>query len=468
MPEKTPRVKEKKELLQSPKGMRDILGDEYYRYQGLFEKAQEIAVYYGFKPIETPALEKEDLFARGVGESTDIVEKEIYTLKTKGGSKLAMRPEGTAPIMRAYLEHGMHTWPQPVMLYYGGPFFRHERPQRGRARQFMQFGFEILGSAKSIADAIIIRTMMDVLEEVGFKDLSIDINSIGDSECRPAYIRTLTAYYKKHIDELCAHCKKRLKDNPLRLLDCKNKGCEPLKEDAPEALNHLCAGCKQHFKEVLEYLDMMDIPYTINNSLVRGLDYYTRTVFEIIETIVPEEEVQKEVPHEDPDTENAETAGDKKNGKEPEKEPEAVPLTIAAGGRYDNLAKMLGGKKPVSAVGGAIGMDRIIGRPELKSLSPRIMKKPKIYFIQLGFEAKLKSLSVIEILRKARIPIAQSLNKDGLAAQLATAERMKVPYTIIFGQKEAMEGTVIVRNMNNRSQDTVPIDRLPEYLKKIK
>jgi len=422
-----------------------------------------------FKPIETPILEKEELFVRGVGESTDIVEKEIYTLRTKGGDKLAMRPEGTAPVMRAYIEQGMQNLPQPVMLYYSGPFFRHERPQRGRSRQFMQFGFEILGSDKSIADAIIIRTMMDVLEEVGFKDLSIDINSIGDSECRPAYIRVLTTYYKKHIEELCVHCKKRLKDNPLRLLDCKEKGCEALKEEAPESLNHLCNGCKHHFKEVLEYLDTMNIPYSVNNSLVRGLDYYTRTVFEIIENIAPIEvmEQAEEIAASPEGTELEETPK-KEVAAEVPREPEMTALTIAAGGRYDNLAKSLGSKKPISAVGGAIGMDRLVTRPELKSLSPRIIKKPKIYFIQLGFEAKLKSLSIIEILRKAKIPIAQSLNKDGLAAQLSTAERLNVPYTIIFGQKEAMEGTVIVRNMSNRSQDTVLIEKLPEYLKKIK
>lgn len=468
MSEKPTTGKEKKSTLQSLKGMRDISGDEYYRYQGLFEKAQEIAVYYGFKPIETPLLEKEELFVRSVGESTDIVEKEIYTLRTKGGDKLALRPEGTAPIMRAYIEQGMQNLPQPVMLYYSGPFFRHERPQRGRSRQFMQFGFEILGSPKSIADAIIIRTMMDVLEEVGFKDLSIDINSIGDSECRPAYIRALTAYYRKHIDKLCVHCKKRLKDNPLRLLDCKDKGCEVLKEEAPESLNHLCGGCKQHFKEVLEYLDTMGIPYSVKNSLVRGLDYYTRTVFEIIESIAPTEEPIKEATPNMEDEKEGDVKEKEKEVSEESNESGVTLLTIAAGGRYDNLAKSLGSKKPVPAVGGAIGMDRLVMRPELKSLSPRIIKKPKIYFIQLGFEAKLKSLSVIELLRKAKIPIAQSLNKDSLATQLSTAERLNVPYTIIFGQKEAMEGTVIVRNMENRSQDTISIEKLPEYLKKIK
>jgi len=434
----------KKESLQTPKGMRDILGNEYYRFQGFFEKAQEIAVYYGFRPIKTPTLEKEDLFARGVGEYTDIVEKEMYTLKTKGGDKLVLRPEGTAAIMRAYIEHGMQSLPQPVMLYYYEPMFRHENPQRGRFREHYQFGLEILGTAKSVADATVIRTMVDTLEEVGFKDLSIDINSIGCSECRPAYVRALVAYYKKNAGGLCVHCKKRLKENPLRLLDCKDEKCAVLKEEAPNSLSHLCAGCKQHFTEVLEYLDSMSIPYTINSNLVRGLDYYTRTVFEILEHL-PE----------------------KKEGAGDEDTP-ASRLTIAAGGRYDNLSKALGSRKPVPAVGGAMGVDRIIGLEGLKVPNPRVIKKPKVYFIQLGFEAKLKSLSIIESLRKAHIPIAQSLSKDSLGSQLANAEKMGVPYAIIFGQKEAMDGTVIVRNMENRSQDTVKLEALADYLKKIK
>jgi histidyl-tRNA synthetase len=436
--------KTNKNILQAPKGMRDVFGDEYYKRQGFFEKAQEIAVYYGFKPIETPILEQESLFLRGVGENTDIVEKEMYSLKTKGGDKLVMRPEGTSAVMRAYIEHGMHTLPQPVMLYYEGPFFRHEKPQRGRFRQHRQFGLEILGTEKSIADAMIIRTMVDILEEIGFKNIVIDINSIGDNECRGEYKKILVAYYKKHIEELCIHCKTRIRTNPLRLLDCKNTKCIQLKEKAPDSIGHLCGGCKKHFKEVLEYLDSMEIEYRINNSLVRGIDYYTRTVFEIIENPKSVESTNKE---------------DREPGQ---------PITVASGGRYDNLSKTIGGKKIVPAVGGGMGIDRILMMEDVKFINPRIIKKPKIYFIQLGFEAKLKSLSIIEILRKANIPISQSLSKDSLSAQLATAEKMKIPYAIIFGQKEVLDGTVILRNMNNRSQDTVKIEELTTFIKKMK
>lgn len=399
-------------------------------------------MYYGFQPIRTTTLEREEIFTRGVGENTDIIEKEMYNLKTKGGDKLVLRPEGTAPVMRAYMEHGMHTWPQPVMFYYFEPMFRHENPQQGRFREHNQFGLEMIGTKKSIADAVIIRTMVDILEEVGFSNLVIEINSIGDSESRPAFIRALTAYYKKQAKNLCPHCKDRLKKNPLRLLDCKDERCVALKEHAPDPLSYLSADSKKHFKEVLEYLGSMDIPFRINNSLVRGLDYYTHTVFEVISE--PE------------DTEETE-GGDKPKS-----------LTIAGGGRYDNLSKHLGSKKSIPGVGGSIGVERLLALPNLNSVTPRIIKKPKVYFIQLGFEAKLKSLTIIEMLRKARIPIAQSLSKDSLSAQLSAAEKAQVKYAIIFGQKEAMEGNVIVRNMETRSQDPVPLNELPEYLKKIK
>lgn len=419
--------------------MRDIQNEEYYKYQGLFEKAQEVAIYYGFKPIELPILEKEDVFTSGIGVSTDVIDKEMYVLKTKGGDHLAMRPEGTAGVMRAYIEHGMQSLPQPVMLYYYGPFFRHDKPQRGRFREFRQFGLEILGAPQSVADAIIIRTISTILEESGFKDLSVTINSIGDKECRPRYVKELRAYYKKYDDKLCDHCKNRIKENPLRLLDCKDERCTPLKDGAPDSVAYLCNDCKTHFKEVLEYLEEMHIPYTIDKTLVRGFDYYTRTVFEFLQ-----------------------------NFSEVEGEEGKLPLSVASGGRYDYLGKTLGSKKDVSAVGASIGVDRVILSVKHKPLTPRIIKKPKIFFIQLGFEAKLKSLAIIEILRKAHIPITQSLSKDGLSAQLGNAEALEVPYSIIFGQKEALEGTVIVRNMQNRSQDTVPIEKLPEYLKELK
>ena len=266
----------------SPKGMRDIMNEEYYGFQGFFEKAQEVAVYYGFKPIETPIMEHEEIFTSSIGVGTDIVDKEMYTLKTKGGDHLALRPEHTAPLMRAYIEHGMQTMPQPVMFYQYGPIFRHDKPQRGRYRQFWQFDLDSLGSDKSIMDALVIKAGMSILEDAGAENLSININSIGDKECRSGFVRELTNYYRKHINQLPGVDRERLKTNPLRILDSKEEKTKELNVGAPDSISFLCASCKKHFKEVLEYLEEMNIPYSINKTLVRGVSYYTRTVFEII------------------------------------------------------------------------------------------------------------------------------------------------------------------------------------------
>lgn len=430
----TKNTKTKKEPLQSVKGMRDISGTQYYHFQGFFEKAQEVAMYYGFKPIDTPILEHTDVFTSSIGVGTDIVDKEMYTLKTKGGDQLALRPEHTAALMRSYIENGMQALPQPQLFYNYGPIFRHDNPQKGRYRQFFQFDMDAIGSEKSILDALVIRTAWTILQESGATDLSIDINSIGDSTCRAKYIKELVSYYKKHSDQLPNVDKQRLAVNPLRILDSKEEKTIKLNENAPDSLAYLCPECKKHFKEVLEYLEEMGIPYTINKCLVRGLSYYTRTVFEVM---IPDES---------------------NNGK---------LTTIASGGRYDYLAKSLGSKRDVPAVGMSIGVDRVVEAPWFNKLTPRILKKPKIYFIQLGFEAKLKSLNVIEILRKGKIPIEQSISKDNLGSQLATAEKLGMPYAIIYGQKEVLENTVIFRDMLNRSQENVKIPKLLEYIKQL-
>lgn len=438
------------------KGMRDIIGDEFYKYEGFFERASEIALYYGFTPIETPILEKEELFSTSVGAGTDIVEKEMYGIRTKGGDRLVMRPEGTASILRSYLEHGMQSMPQPVMAYYKGPYFRHESPQRGRFRQFYQFGLEMLGTSKSIADATIIHCVSTIVRESGIEGVVIEINSIGDKECRPKFVRELVTYYKKHISHLCPDCKRRLKENPLRLLDCKNEKCVELKDEAPKSVTHLCDECRKHFKEVLEYLEALAVPYRMNHNLVRGIDYYTRTVFEIVaEKVVTEE-----------------TDADKKEGeekKEVEEKKIVVPgLSLGGGGRYDYLAKVLGSKKDVSGVGASLGVDRIIMSENYDYHKPRILKQPKFYFIQLGFDAKLKSLSIIEILRKAKVPVLQTLAKDSLGTQLGIAEKLRIPYTLIFGQKESLDDTVIVRDMSTRSQETIKLADLSKHIKGLK
>lgn len=427
--------KEKVDRFHSVKGMRDLLEGDYFRYLGFFEKASEIALYYGFSPIETPVLEQAELFTAGLGNTTEVVQKEMYTLRTKGGDHLAMRPEATASVLRSYLEHGMQSLPQPVMLYYYGPFFRHDNPQRGRYRELRQFGLEIIGTEKSVADALVIKVILTILEEAGYGKLSVDINSLGDKECRAAYRKELVSYFKKHLSKLNAHQKDLLRENPFRLLDSKDENLEEIKAGVPESVHHLTGPAKQHFKEVLKYLESMDVDYRMNSSLVRGLDYYSRTVFEIFE---PEQ-----------------------------KDTEVPPLAIAGGGRYDGLGKLLGSKKPTPAVGGAVGVDRVVTSGlGSTAMASRLLKKPKVFFIQFGFDAKLKSLPIIEALRKARIPIRQSLSKDSLSAQLSMAERMGIPWVIILGQREVIENTIIVRNMESRSQDVVPVAELAEYIKK--
>jgi len=356
----------RKEIPTAPKGMRDIIGDDAHKYQGFFEKAAEVALYYGFQPIEIPMLEREEVFLSTNGEDTDLVGKEMYTLKTKGGDKLALRPEGTAPAMRAYLEHGMQSMPQPIKLYYYGSFFRHDNPQRGRYREFKQFGIEMIGSPKSISDAMVIYLTAMILNEVGLKNITIAVNSIGDKESRAPYLRELTQYYRKHLNHLCANCRERIKVNPLRLLDCKSAECQPFKEKAPQSIAHLSPASKVHFKEVLEYLDALKLTYRIDPHLVRGLDYYTHTVFEITE--IPEDKIPVALAE---NTTQLEETADEKVGRRAKDEREAAasaPLAIAGGGRYDYLAKRLGSKKDIPAVGGSIGVDRVLLSKNYKAI----------------------------------------------------------------------------------------------------
>lgn len=429
--------KERGDFLQAPRGMRDIIGDDYYNHQGFFEKAQEVAEYYGFSPIQTPVVEHEEVFLRGVGDGTDIVDKEMYSLKTGSGTKLALRPEGTASVMRAYIEHGMQSHPQPLKFYYCSPFFRHDKPQKGRYREFCQFGVEVLGSPKSVLDAMIIKMALVILEEAEVKNIKLKINSVGDTESRKDYIKELTNYYKKFINKMGPEDRQRMKTNPMRILESKDPKMAEINAGAPQSVSCLNAASKKHFKEVIECLNEMNIDYDLDHTLVRGLDYYSHTVFEFFTDV-------------------------KAEGEETVRS-----LALGGGGRYDYLAKAMGHKKNIPGVGFALGVDRILEATEKKFL-PKIKRKEKVYFIQLGNEAKMKSLNIIETLRQARIPVTHALAKDSLGSQLAVAEKLGLPYTIIFGQKEALEDSVIVRDMENRSQKNIPISKLADYLKKLK
>lgn len=422
------------EFLKPPKGTRDILPEDERYHAEIFRVARDIAEWYGFQAITTPHLERSELFEASLGESTDVVEKQIYSFRTKGGDALTLRPEGTAPIMRAYLEHGMHTYTQPVKLFYSGAFFRYEQPQAGRTREFYQVGLEVVGDSEPINDAIVIRLFSLIIRELGVP-LTIALNSIGDRECRPAYRKDLVAYYRRYINRLCADCKRRLKTNPLRLLDCKEEQCRAIREHAPKMIDRLCEACKRHFNEVREFLDAVHIPYEIDPHLVRGLDYYTRTVFEWFPAL-PEDQFRH--------------------------------LAIASGGRYDDLAKTMGSSRVVPAVGGALGVDRVaeLMRAQEKGGEQRIKKEtPAVFVVQLGQTAKKKLFEWIEELRHADIPVAHMFSRDSLKAQLKLADRMGTPWAVIVGQKEALDETAIIRNMQSGEQEVIPLNKLVFSLK---
>lgn len=432
-----------KEIIKAPKGMHDILPEDWPVFQWVFDKAEEVASFYGFLPIQTPHLERSDLFTRTVGESTDIVEKQMFALKSRGSEQLVLRPEGTAPLMRAYLEHGLHIRPQPVMLFTQGSFFRYEQPQKGRFREFHQVDLEVIGDEDAVNDALVIKTFTVLLEELGLKSTTVFINTIGDPECRLIYRKELVAYYRKKINYLCKDCRRRLKANPLRLLDCKEPGCLELKRSAPQMIDYLCPGCKKHFKEVLEYLDANNTACIIDHYLVRGLDYYSRTVFEIF--------LQEE-----------KTAGEAAGAVE---EPQNASFSLLGGGRYDYLADTLAGRH-IPAVGAALGVERIVSLIKEKNLFVKKEKPPKVALIQIGMMAKSRAISLIEEFRQAKIPLFHSVSKENLKNQLELANKMNIAYALILGHKEALDKTIMVRDMNSGSQELILQKKLIDYIKK--
>jgi len=411
--------------------MRDVLPEDQVYAKKLNKAVESVANYYGFLKIETPIVEQAELFLKSVGADTDIVGKEMYSFRTKGGDMVCLRPEGTAGIMRSYIEHGMHNLPQPVKLWYVGPFFRYEKPQAGRFRQFHQFGFEALGEANPSVDGQIIQMSYDVLKEVGIKNIIIEVNSIGDSECRPYFKKILTSYFRSRKSSLCSDCQRRLKENPLRILDCKEEKCQRVKSGAPQIIDHLCDNCHTHFKQVLEFLDELELPYTLNPYLVRGLDYYTKTVFEIVEK-----------------TEDGQTQG-----------------SLIGGGRYDNLAKVLGGRDTPSC-GSAGGIERIISLMKIKEVkNVKGKDDPQIFLAQLGQLAKRKSLKLFEEFRSAKIHVAESFSKDSLKTQLRTADKMGIRWVLIFGQKEALEDFITLRDMDSGVQKEIKLDEVVQEMK---
>ncbi len=410
-------------LYRAPRGTSDILPQEqaYWRY--IEQKVAEIAKLYGYERIDPPVFEDTGLFARSVGEDTDIVKKEMYTFEDRGGSQLTLRPEGTAPVCRAYLEHGLHNLPQPVKLYYIASIFRYERPQAGRYRQHYQFGYEAIGDDDPALDGEVIDMAWQFLSSVNLRSLSLQLNSIGCKKCRPGYIAALKAYYADHTQELCPDCKTRLKRNPLRLLDCKNEVCQQLADSAPKSIDYLCPECAEHFSRLKRYLELLNLPFVVNHHLVRGLDYYTRTVFEI------------------------------------QPEGGGAQSTIVGGGRYDDLIEELGGK-PTPALGFAAGIERIILNLKKQKVAIPPLPKPQVFIAYLGDEAKDEAIKLASTLRRAGIGVIEALGDKSLKAQLRQANNLGARYAVIIGEEEVKTGTVILRDMTSAKQKSVPVKEL--------
>ncbi len=417
--------------LQTLSGMHDILPDDQPYFKKVQKSLEGVVNYYGFQKIETPILEQAEVFSKSAGLTSDVVEKEMYAFRTKGGDLVALRPEHTPGIVRSYIEHGMFTLPQPVKLWASGPCFRHDRPQKGRYRQFLQASIEVLGEKNASVDGQIIQMSYDILKELSFKNISIEVNSIGDSECRPYFKKILTGYFKSRKSSLCSDCQRRLKENPLRILDCKEEKCQQVKSGAPQIVDHLCEACHAHFKQVLEFLDELELPYTLNPYLVRGLDYYTKTVFEIVE----KSEVGMQYG------------------------------ALASGGRYDGLVKLLGGRD-TPACGVGIGISRIMELMAEKEIKVDVKKEEtQIFLAQLGQLAKRKSLKLFEEFRAAKISVAESFSKDSLRSQLGAANKMGIRWVLIFGQKEALEDFITLRDMNSGVQEEIKLDKVVGEMK---
>jgi histidyl-tRNA synthetase len=411
-----------------PRGTQDILPEEqpYWRFvQGEIERLCRL---YGYSRIDTPIFEDTALFVRSVGEGTDIVDKEMYTFEDKGGASLTLRPEGTAPVCRAYLQHGLQNRPQPVKLYYIAPIFRYDRPQAGRYRQHHQFGYEAIGEADPALDAEVIDLAWNLYLALGLTGLSIQLNSIGCQECRPAYLERLVAYYRPLAKRLCRDCQARLERNPLRLLDCKKEGCQPYAEGAPRSYEALCSICEAHFTALRQHLSQLEIPYDLNHRLVRGLDYYTKTVFEV-----------------QPQLEGAQS-------------------TIGGGGRYDGLIEQLGGKS-TPAVGFATGLERVVLNLKRQKLGPVAEDDAYVFVSYLGEEARSQALGMVARLRRAGIPALSAFDRRSLKAQLRQADARGARYTIILGEEELRAGAVTLREMEQGQQSRIEVSRLLEELR---
>ncbi|MFA5927204.1 MAG: histidine--tRNA ligase [Patescibacteria group bacterium] len=418
---------------QTPRGTKDILPTEQSYWQYFFDVSARTLEGVGFDRIDLPHFENVEIYTRGIGEATDIVQKEMFLLQQSGseeGTSYALRPEGTAGAVRSYVQSGMSSWSQPVRLYYSGAMFRRERPQKGRYREFFQLGAEIFGDDSPKSDYLAIMSAWEVLRRVGLKNLVVYANSIGCPKCRPKYLAKLKKYYKERLAKLCKDCTTRYEKNPLRLLDCKEEPCQQVSKDAPVILDSLCTECRVHFQNTLEYLDYFNIRYDLDPHLVRGLDYYTNTVFEIA------------------------VAADK--GRQ---------SVLGGGGRYNGLIELLGGPA-TPAVGYSIGIERVISLMKEQGVKVPKRRGVEISILQLGEKAKEISKKIYDSLAKEDINVYFVPSNDGLRQQLQAAAKLGAKYAAIIGQREAMKNEAILRDLTSSTQEVFPSKFLAEEVKK--
>lgn len=415
-------------LTQAPRGTTDIFGDQMRAWQELEQTMRNLCKDFAFNEIRTPVFEHTELFSRGVGETTDIVQKEMYTFLDKGERSLSLKPEGTAGVVRAYLERNLYAETQPTKLYYITPAFRYEKPQAGRMRQFHQFGVELFGSDEPTADAEIIALGSEMLRRLGIKNVELNINSLGGPECRKKYNLTLKDFLRQNVDKLCPTCKDRMEKNPLRVLDCKNENCQLVIKDAPLMIDHLGDECRTHFSALQALLDAMNISYKVNPWIVRGLDYYTRTVFEFISGEI------------------------------------GAQGTVCGGGRYNGLIEECGGA-PTPAVGFGAGIERLLLTIAASKGPQSYEKTIDIYVGTIGASAVLKAAELVHTLRKNNISAEMDLLGRSVKAQMKYANKIGARYSVILGDNELAQNNCNIKNMMDGEVQSVNLDQIVQALK---
>ncbi len=403
------------------KGTKDVLPKEVHKNQYIEATALDIAEKFGYKEIRTPMFEHTELFQRGVGDTTDVVQKEMYTFDDKGGRSITLRPEGTAGAVRSYLENGLCNEALPQKVCYVGPCFRYEKPQAGRLREFHQFGVECFGTASPLADAELISLGKSIFDTLEVKDISLEINSIGCPTCRAEYHKALKEYFSSRKDELCDTCRDRLDRNPMRILDCKSPVCSEIAKDAPVVTDYLCEECDKHFKKVQKYLKAMNIDYTINPKIVRGLDYYTKTVFEFISNSI------------------------------------GAQGTVAGGGRYDGLVDELGGQKTPS-LGFAMGLERLMMLMEAQNAPFPDANVPDLFVVALGDKATLKAVEIVKDMRAEGFTALMDLNQRSVRAQMKYADKLGAKFNIVIGDNEVENGTAKLKNMSTGEETDIALE----------